>query len=243
MERTDQDFQDGLALDLFSPQNRTLVVGQNNNPLPGHFVTGTTGGPFVALSNYSYMVKMNEPANDLIAKIELPYDPGVLNQLGVHEANTFVGTLAADGQSWVVDEARRNVHRSENKTRIIKMTSLDGEYRLLGRRDVDAANTFVQYGQGPTRTVNVTGGAGRQEAEFIDGLRFSVVAQSALAMNVDLANGVAPESLPPGTVSLNSFAWTVNTSDPNAVVNATMRVPCKSPPRFLAFPSSTHFEY
>lgn len=29
MERTDQDFKDGLALDLFSPRNRTLVVQKN----------------------------------------------------------------------------------------------------------------------------------------------------------------------------------------------------------------------
>ncbi len=229
MERTDQDFQDGLALDLFSPKNRTLVVRQNTSPLPGHFVTGTSGGPFIALSNYSYVIKMNETANDLIAKIEIPYDPAALTLLGVQEGNTYVGRLAADRMSWVIDDATRNVHRSENNTRIIKMTSLDGEYLLLGRRAVDEANIFVQYGQGATRTVNITGGAGRQEAEFVDGLRFSIVAQASMAMNVDITNGIAPQSLPPGTVSLNSFTWTVNTSNPNAVMNTTMRVPCEFP--------------
>ena len=234
MERTDQDFQDGLALDLFSPKNRTLVVRQNTSPLPGHFVTGTSGGPFIALSNYSYVINMNETANDLIAKIEIPYDPAALARLGVQEGNTYVGRLADDRMSWVVDEATRNVHRSENNTRIIKMTSLDGEYMLLGRRAVDVVNIFVQYGQGATRTVNITGGPGRQEAEFVDGLRFSMVAQVSMAMNVDITNGIAPQSLPPGTVSLNSFAWTVNTSNPNAIMSTTMRVPCKfstSPPR------------
>jgi hypothetical protein len=54
------------------------------------------------------------------------------------------------------------------------MTSLDGEYLLVGRKTVDTSNIFVQYGQGATRTVNVTGGAGIQEAEFVDGLRFSI---------------------------------------------------------------------
>ncbi|KAG7291190.1 hypothetical protein NEMBOFW57_001202 [Staphylotrichum longicolle] len=231
MERTDQDFQDGLALDLFSPKNRTLVVRQNTKPLPGHFVTGTFGGPFIALSNYSYVIKMNESANDLIAKIEIPYDPAALALLGVQEGNTYVGRLADDKMSWVIDEATRNVHRSENNTRIIKMTSLDGEYMLLGRQAVDEANIFVQYGQGATRTVNITGGPGRQEAEFVDGLRFSVVAQASMAMNVDITHGIAPQSLPPGTASLNSFAWTVNTSNPNSMMNTTMRVPCKlSPP-------------
>jgi hypothetical protein len=130
MERTDQNFQDGLALDLFSPKNRTLVVQQNKKPLPAQFVSGTNGEPFVALSNYSYIIKLDKTANDLIAKIEVPYDPEMLKAIGVQEANTYVGTLAADKKSWIVDESKRNVHRSENLTRIIKMTSLDGEYLL-----------------------------------------------------------------------------------------------------------------
>lgn len=66
------------------------------------------------------------------------------------------------------------------------MTSIEGEYRLLGRTQADKANIFVQYGQGATRTVNITGGAGRQEAEFIDGLRFSVEADRPLIMNVEI---------------------------------------------------------
>jgi hypothetical protein len=226
MERTDQDFQDGLALDLFSPKARTLVVQQNTRPLAGNFVTGTTGEPFIALSNYSYIIKMNETANDLIAKIEIPYDVEAITRLGVQEGNTYVGRLADDKTSWVIDESTRNVHRSENNTRIIKMTSLDGEYILLGRQGADITNIFVQYGQGATRTVNITGGGGRQEAEFVDGLRFSMVARQSLRMNVDLANGIAPASLPAGTVSLNSFAWTVNTSNPTAAMTTTMRVPC-----------------
>ena len=100
MERTDQDFQDGLALDLFSPRNRTLIVKQNTTPLGAQFVSGTTGEPFVALSNYSYIIQMNETANDLIAKIEIPYEPEKLNAMGVQEANTYVATLA-DKKSWV----------------------------------------------------------------------------------------------------------------------------------------------
>jgi hypothetical protein len=233
MERTDQDFQDGLALDLFSPTNRTLVVTQNTSPLPARFVSGSTGEGFVALRPYSYVIRLNETANDLIAKIEIPYEPANLTAAGVQEANTFVGRLAADKMSWEVDETTRNVHRSENNTRIIKMTSLDGEYLLLGRQTVDVSNTFVQYGQGATRTVNVTGG-GRQEAEFVDGLRFSMVAQGDVKMNVDLKNGIAPQALPAGARSLNSFAWAVNTSDSKVVMNASIRAPGKI--RNLALP-------
>lgn len=94
-------------------------------------------------------------------------------------------------------------NRSENKTRIIKMTSLDGEYMLLGRKSVDSSNIFVQYGQGATRTVNITGGAGIQEAEFVDGLRFSVAATTPFAMNVDIPNGIDQATLPENTIPLS----------------------------------------
>ncbi len=110
MARTDQNFADGLALDLFSPTNRTLVVTNNTSPLPGNFVTGSTGEGFINLSSYSWIIKLNETANDLIAKIEVPYDPVALQQQGIELANTYVGTLAADKKSWIVSEAQRNVH-------------------------------------------------------------------------------------------------------------------------------------
>lgn len=229
MERTDQDFKDGLALDLLSPKNRTLTVKQNTSPLNANFITGTNGEPFVALQNYSYVIQMNETANDLIAKIEVPYDPVMLKKMGVQEANTYVATLAPDSKSWVINDATRNVHRSENLTRIIKMVSLDGEYMLVGRQTVDTGNIFVQYGQGATRTVNMTGGPGIQENEFIDGFRFSVQTNKSMTMNVDLKQGINPGTLPANTVSLNSYAWVVNTSDPSTNINAQMRVPCKYP--------------
>jgi hypothetical protein len=110
MARTDQDFTDGLALDLFSPTNRTLIVTNNTSPLPGNFVKGSSGEGFVSLSKYSWIIKMNETAQDLIAKIELPYDPLALQQQGFDVANTYVGQLAADGKAWVISEGQRNVH-------------------------------------------------------------------------------------------------------------------------------------
>ncbi|KAK1750994.1 hypothetical protein QBC47DRAFT_392050 [Echria macrotheca] len=218
MARTDQDFVDGFAIDLFSPTNRTLVVTNNTSPLPGNFVTGSSGEGFVNLSSYSWVIKMNESANDLIAKVELPYDPVALQRQGIDLSNTYVGTLAADGKSWVVAESQRNVHITENKTRIIKMTSLDGEYMLLGRKSADTTNIFVQYGQGATRTVNVTGGSGVQEAEFIDGLRFTIQSTMSFTMNVDIINGIDQAALPGGVTSLNTFAWVINTTMPSGNV-------------------------
>jgi hypothetical protein len=186
----------------------------------------------------------------------------------------YVATLAQDKASWVVDDSTRNVHRSENNTRIIKMTSMDGEYLLVGRQTVDTSNIFVQYGQGATRTVNMTGGQGMyvsflvifapecsikfgrfpwitshspfqflradsrlysQQAEFIDGLRFSVQTNKSMTMNVDLKNGINPGTLPANTVSLNSYMWIVNTSDAFSPINAEMLVPCTFPSLPLSF--------
>jgi hypothetical protein len=110
MERTDQDFKDGLVLDLFSPRNHTLTVRKNASPLPGRFVSGSSGEPFVTLSNYSWVIKVNDTAHDLIAKVELPYDPKNVKRKGCEVANTYVGVLSDDGKSWMVDESRRNVH-------------------------------------------------------------------------------------------------------------------------------------
>ena len=45
-------------------------------------------------------------------------------------------------------------------------------------------------------------------------------------MNVDLKQGINPGTLPANTVSLNSYMWIVNTSDPFMSINAEMLVPC-----------------
>jgi hypothetical protein len=99
-----------------------------------------------------------------------------------------------------------STYRSENKTRIIKMTSLEGEYRLLGRKTEDNSNIFVQYGQGATRTVNITGGSGLQEAEFIDGLRFSILANQPMFLNAEIrGGGVEKEAIPQGCTAVSKF--------------------------------------
>lgn len=64
----------------------------------------------MALSNYSYVIKLNEISSDFIDKAELPYDPTELTPLGIDAAKTFVGQLSPDKKSWVVAEPQRNVH-------------------------------------------------------------------------------------------------------------------------------------
>jgi hypothetical protein len=111
MDRTDIDFVDGLAIDLFSPKNRTFTVQMKQNPLNGIFVTGSTGEGFRGLQRYSYVIKTNETTDDLIAKVELPYNLQQLQAAGIDASDTYVGKLAPDGKSWMIMETQRNVHR------------------------------------------------------------------------------------------------------------------------------------
>lgn len=110
MDRTDVDYEDGFVLDVISPTNRTVVVRTNTSPLAGSFVTGSSGEGFINLSNYSWVVEVSNKDRDMIAKVELPWDPVALQQQNVDRANTFVGRLSRDGRSWWVSEDQRNVH-------------------------------------------------------------------------------------------------------------------------------------
>lgn len=226
MARTDQDFQDGFVIDVFSPKARTVVVTQNAEPLQAKFISGTDGQNFVSLSNYSYVVRTNDSANDMIGKIEIPYRPSMLNKMNIPQANTFVASLSPDRRSWVIDDSTRNVHSSENNTRIMKMTSIDGEYILVGRQSIDTANIFMQFGQGETRTAHLSNGPGTQQTEWIDGIRFNVQAEQTMAFNVNLRPGINPGTLPANTEPLNSYAWVVNSSSPFGKIDCTMSVPC-----------------
>lgn len=235
MVRTDQDFQDGFVIDVFSPKARTVVVSQNAEPLQARFISGTDGQNFVSLSNYSYVVRTNDSANDMIAKIEIPFRPTTLNTMNIPQANTYVAQLSPDSRSWVIDMTARNVHSSENNTRIMQMTSIDGEYILVGRAQVDTANIFMQFGQGEARTAKLASGPGISQSEWIDGIRFNVQADQMMAFNVDLKPGINPGTLPANTQALNSYAWVVNSSMAFGKIDCTMSVPCMY---FLPFPSA-----
>jgi hypothetical protein len=79
--------------------------------MTGRYVTGTTGQAFRGLQGYSYIIKTNVPAPDLIARIEMPWDPVRLTEFGVDPSNTFIGKMAADGKSWEVVDTWRNVNK------------------------------------------------------------------------------------------------------------------------------------
>lgn len=83
----------------------------NNKPLNGTFVTGTTGEGFRIVRGYSYQITTNQPSNDLIAKVEIPYDPIRLTNATIEQADTYIAKLADDKKAWMVMDEKRTVQR------------------------------------------------------------------------------------------------------------------------------------
>src|ERR1700761_6691453 len=85
------------------------------------------------------------------------------------------------------DDCETNhANRADFKTSMSQMTSLDGEYVILGRKGTDNGNVFAPYGEGDQFSANFNGGPGRQDVEFIDGLRFAVQSDRPIRVNVAL---------------------------------------------------------
>jgi len=88
-----------------------MTVKMNEKPLNGTFVTGTTGEGFRTVRGYSYIITTNEPASDMIAKVEIPYDPVRLQNATIAEGDTYIARLAADKKAWEVMDNQRTVQR------------------------------------------------------------------------------------------------------------------------------------
>ncbi|TLD27992.1 paired amphipathic helix protein sin3a protein [Venturia nashicola] len=257
MTSNDINFVDGLKINVYSPVDREVTVTMNEDPLNGTFVTGTTGTGYRTVRGYSYIFKTDPPGNDMIAKIAIPYDPAFLQNITINQADTFVGKLADDKKAWMVSTPRRTVQRAEFTASMGQITSLDGEYVILGREGTDTGNIFLPYGTGAQFSAKFAGGPGRQDVEFLDGLRFAVQSEFPLRMNVDLKFPVDEKDIPEGMISLNAYSWVVNTTGrveltpppiPTVPENGTVvpasnpangtTVPLDSPPNALPAPAN-----
>lgn len=104
-------FPDNSKIETFSQTQRQLIVNQNPTSLSANHVVGSTGGPFVQLSQNSMTIATNN-ATDLVgAQIELTMDPAVLSQNNITPDNTFVAMLSPDRQTWMVMEGVKSVNR------------------------------------------------------------------------------------------------------------------------------------
>lgn len=71
---------------------------------------GSTGQPFVQLSQNSMTISTNG-ATDLVgAQIEMSINPTMLQQSNVTADNTFVAMLSPNRQAWIVMEGQKSVN-------------------------------------------------------------------------------------------------------------------------------------
>jgi hypothetical protein len=110
MQLNSLKFPDNSKIETFSQTQRQILVNQNTSPLTANHVVGSTGQPFVQLSQNAMTIETNN-ATDLVgAQIEFPIDQATLDQAGVTADNTFVAKLSPDRQAWIVMEGQKSVN-------------------------------------------------------------------------------------------------------------------------------------
>ena len=187
-------FPDGSRIETFSQSQRQLLVNQNQAPLPGNQVTGSTGNPFMQMSQNSLVVQTNG-ATDLVGgQIELSINQQTLQNNNINPDNTYVAKLAPDRQSWMIMETIKSVNGSDNTVRIVKMNNIDGEYIALGRQTRETSLSLTQFSLSTNMAFNVTG-SGIEENEYTDGFRMTVRASQPMIINTNVNNGVASTML------------------------------------------------
>jgi hypothetical protein len=110
MQLNSLTFPDNSKIETFSQTQHQILVNQNTSPLTANHVVGSTGQPFVQLSQNAMTIETNN-ATDLVgAQIEMKIDPNVLSQNGITADNTFVAKLSPDRQAWIVVEGMKSVN-------------------------------------------------------------------------------------------------------------------------------------
>ncbi|KAK6088433.1 hypothetical protein SCUP234_00921 [Seiridium cupressi] len=202
-------FPDNSKIETFSQAQKQMIVNQNPNPLSANHVVGSTGQPFVQLSQNSMTIQTNK-ATDLVgAQVEMSIDPNIIQQMGVSPDNTFVAQLSSDRQAWVIMEGIKSVNTTDNTVRMIKMTSLDGEYMAVGRQTVETSNVLTTFNQ--NQQVQIAG-SGLQEVEFTDGFRMSIRASQPMTLKTDVVNGISSSMTPGGIMSVNNYRYKVTSN-------------------------------
>ncbi|KAL5329689.1 hypothetical protein ACEPPN_003204 [Leptodophora sp. 'Broadleaf-Isolate-01'] len=202
-------FPDNSKIETFSQSQQQLIVNQNPSPLTANHVVGSTGQPFVQLSQNSMTIATNNASNLVGAQIELPIDPTILQQNNISPDNAFVAMLSPGRQAWIVMEGIKSVNTTDNTVRLVKMTNIDGEYMAIGRQTTETANVLTPFA---TQSVNITG-SGIQEVEFADGFRMSMKATQPMTLTTNVVNGISSSMITDqNTMSVNNYRYLVTTN-------------------------------
>ncbi|QDS73110.1 hypothetical protein FKW77_000897 [Venturia effusa] len=219
-------FPDGSKIETFSQTQRQMLVNQNQAPLPGNQVTGSTGNPFMMLSTSSLVIQTNGGTDLVGAQIEIAMNTQMMQQNNINPDNTFVAKLAPDRRSWMIMDGIKSVNTTDNTVRLVKMNQIDGEYAALGRNTRETGLSLTQFGTQQSNSFNVSG-SGIQENEFTDGFRMSIRATQPMLINSNVVNGISTtmlSALPPGSQSVNNYRYKVTTNLGGVVSNINRMV-------------------
>ncbi|KAH7085623.1 hypothetical protein BKA63DRAFT_21666 [Paraphoma chrysanthemicola] len=206
-------FPDRSRVETFSQKQQQIIVNQQTPAIPANQVTGTTGQPFVAISQQSMTISTNG-ATDLVGgQVQMAMSMQNLQSAAVQPDNTYVAMLSPDRQTWMIQETMRSVNSTDMTVRMVKRNQLDGEYMIVGRQTIET-NTLVQpFGSDGATSVAIQG-TGLQENEFQDGFRMSTRATQPMTMNVDVVDGIDSSMLAglQGQDSINDYRYKVVTN-------------------------------
>ncbi|CRK17283.1 hypothetical protein BN1723_002417 [Verticillium longisporum] len=202
---------DQSRIETFSQTQRQVIVNQNPAPLPATHVVGSTGQPFMQLSPNAMTIQTNQ-ATDLVGgSIIMPFDRNALQQNQITPDNTFVAKLSPDRQAWIILEGDKSVNEGESNVRMTRMTNIDGEYVVVGRRTTETGVSLTQFSQDPNQAVQIQG-SGIQEVEFQDGFRMSIRASQPMSIQVNVVNGVSSGMIISGTQPVNNYRYLVSSN-------------------------------
>ncbi|KAJ4291073.1 hypothetical protein N0V90_010271 [Kalmusia sp. IMI 367209] len=204
---------DGSKVETFSQKQQQLIVNQQTPSIAANQVTGTTGNPFVALTQNSMVISTNG-ATDLVGgQIEMAMSQQALQQAQINPDNTYVAMLSPDRQTWMIQETVRSINATDMTVRMVKRQNIDGEYMALGRQTIETETVLSPFGNDQASQVTITG-SGLQENEFQDGFRMSVKATQPMTMNVNVKKGIDTSMLTAlqGQQSVNDYRYSVTTN-------------------------------
>ncbi|CAE6384519.1 unnamed protein product [Rhizoctonia solani] len=248
MQPTNLVFPDGLHLLLYSPNAQNLSVEKKDQPsAPAGFVTpldsaavSLGSGFWTAIYNYSWSINFEaQRVDDVIATVEVPYSRDLLETLGIRHENIFLARFDLARGGWVVDTSKNSVDSTRNTTRIIGLSSLDGEYMLLGRKSAEAHNTFLRPGSSDESSdfrveeplANPPGQADPSKAPvqirtWVDGFQLEVRSCKGMRINMNFFNA-SESKVQQGFKVVSSYGYMLNSSEPSNKVAVIARLPLR----------------
>lgn len=94
---------------------------------------------------------------------------------------------------------------------MVKQTTLDGEYMLIGRQTPETSQVLSTFTDDPARAVQVNG-SGIQDVQFQDGFKMTVRAAQPMTINTNVINGVSTSMLTDSSQPVNNYRYLVTSN-------------------------------